>query len=209
MNQNLNSNLNNLDDNSPVKKQVSNSHLNEYNYDNMEGSHPSLNRKNYNESHIFDKPEVNSVPQGRKERNQRFNSFNNIFGSNELDPEAEKKAIENNNAYSRRHLKLTQQNRSDIFCLGGDPITHNQKLLASDVGQTQLPPEVPHVSRRTSHDNSSMSTTYDSMNNSISSVDRIQLANQPAFGLSSKQSHHSYTTKSRKFTPAQSSQILF
>jgi hypothetical protein len=48
MNQNLNSNLNNLDDNSPVKKQVSNSHLNEYNYDNMEGSHPSLNRKNYN-----------------------------------------------------------------------------------------------------------------------------------------------------------------
>lgn len=189
---------------------------------NCNGTHHStrLNRKNYNESHIFDTPEVTQAPppQDPKTRGKVSSSFTNIFGSTEIDPEAEKKAMENRQLYSRRHLKLAQQNHSDIFCLGGDTTTHEQKLMASELGQNQLPPEVPAlttVSRRssqlnlqTSNDNP-MLTTYGSMNNSVSSMDRRQMAEQPTYGLSSKQSHHTYKTKSRKYTPAQSSQILF
>lgn len=177
-----------------------------------EGHHSTarLSRKNYNESHIFDKPLQTQDSKGSLKPSE---SFNNIFGTKETDPETEKKEKERNQSYNRRHLKLAQQNHSDIFCLGGDSTTHEQKLVASGVGQTQLPPDVPPLptsSQRSSQmnlqtsSNNPMLTTYGSMSNSVSSMDRRQMAEQPAYGISSKQSHHTYKTKSRKFTDRKS-----
>ncbi|ORX83979.1 hypothetical protein BCR32DRAFT_291651 [Anaeromyces robustus] len=189
--------------------------------------HHHPNRKNYNESHIFDTPDPlptsnSSSQQQDKSRFKISNSYNNIFGSPELDAEVEKQAQENRKLYSRRHLKLAQQNYSDIFCLGGSGNgngNEQQKLIASNLGSSELPPEVPPLqlySRRSSQANlqtsrdNPMLTTYGSMNKSASNLEnRRQMAEQPTFGLSSVQSHHTYKTKSRKYTPANSSQILF
>jgi len=182
------------------------------------GHATELNFKNFNESHIFDTEDEKTAPvppQDQKGRTKVSSSFNHIFGPAEVDPEAEKKEMENRQLYSRRHRKLAQQNHSDIFCLGGEGEDggENQKghhgLSSTNEGGEQL----TTVSRRstqlnlqTSNDNP-MLTTYGSMNNSIHSYDRHQMANQPAHGLPSKQFHPK--AKSRKFAQTKSSQILF
>jgi len=196
-------------------------------------SRARMNRRNFNESHIFDglnedtKPKAKTPPANAnaddpnmsataKARLKASNSYNNIFGTPEYHAEAEKKAQESRRQYNRRHWKLAQQNHSDIFCLGGDTATAEQKLMASEVGHTELPPEVPTtVDRRasqlnllTSRDNP-MCTTYSTMCRPMNPEDRQKLAEQPAFGLSSVQSHRTYKSKSRKFSPANTSQISF
>jgi hypothetical protein len=200
------------------------------------GHATELNFKNFNESHIFDTEEggeegdeekkkmaTSLPPRDQKGRAKVSSSFNHIFGPAEVDPETERKELENRQLYSRRHRKLAQQNHSDIFCLGGGEGEeegygdekqgyHHGLLSTNEVGREQL----TTVSRRssqlnlqTSNDNP-MLTTYGSMNHSIGSYDRHQMANQPAHGLSSKQFHQQpFKSKSRKFPQTKSSQILF
>ncbi|ORX52220.1 hypothetical protein BCR36DRAFT_325059 [Piromyces finnis] len=197
--------------------------------------HPHMNRRNYNESHIFDSidddPKTNashpppSISQSEdnmsataKARVKASNSYNNIFGTPEYHAEVAKQEQEKRRLYSRRHWKLAQQNRSDIFCLGGDTaaVAEEQKIIKNELGETSLPPEVPttidrratQMNLQASRDNP-MNTTYSTMCHSFSTEDRQHIKEQPTFGISSKQSHRTYKSKSRKFTPTGSSQILF
>ena len=202
-----------------------------------QSSRGRMNRRNFNESHIFDGIDEDSKAKAAttrpalstsqsdenmsataKARVKASNSYNNIFGTPEYHAEVARQEQEKRRLYSRRHWKLAQQNRSDIFCLGGDTaaVAEEEKIVSNELENTQLPPEVPttidrratQMNLQASRDNP-MSTTYSTMCHSFSSEDRQQMKDQPTFGLSSKQSHRTYKSKSRKFTPAGSSQILF
>jgi len=216
-----------------VKAPMSSSLTSTMREDQCQSRSARLNRRNFNESHIFDgldeepkakaptpntmTPDDPNMSATAKARIKASNSYNNIFGTPESNAEIEKQAQEKRRQYNRRHWKLAQQNHSDIFCLGGDTTTPEQKLMASEVGQTELPPEVPvtTIDRRASQLNllaskdNPMCTTYNTMCHSVSSLDRQKMAEQPAFGLSSAQSHRTYKSKSRKISQANSSQILF